>query len=211
MLNLSSMVQVFMAPAKNEIREFHPYKEFLPPQAKVMIIGSFPIGKFSHPDRKQEIKSHELEFFFGGEKNLLWKLLGDVYHVRFKNVQELRKFLREKGIAIGDVIRSCRRKNGGGKDTDLYDIEWNLELLGIIRKKNIKKLFFTSKKVEAWFRRLFPDVAGIEMVTLISPSAQSYRSIPARKDFQDWRQRHPDHSIYDFILEDYRQKFDTGS
>lgn len=191
------------------MREKHPYGEFIPRRAKSMIIGSFPIGKFSDPKRRHEIKPHEFEFFFGGEKNLLWKLLADVFNLTFKNRDDIKKFLTSKGIAIGDVIISCRRKEGGGSDSDLYDIIWNEDLLEKIRAHKIRRVFFTSKKVESWFNRLFPESDDIEKITLISPSAQSVRSIPRRADYQEWLKENPNEKIYQFILSFYRSKFET--
>lgn len=172
-----------------------------------MIIGSFPIGKFSNPKRRHEIKEHELDFFFGGEKNLLWKLLGQVYSMPVKKPEQVRKLLTTNKLSVGDVIRSCRRKNGGGSDSDLYDIEWNTELIEVIRQKRIRTLYFTSKKVENWFNKLFRDTDDLTKICLISPSGQSVRSLSRREDFKHWRAKNPGASSLDFILLDYRLKF----
>lgn len=189
------------------MRELHPYGEFIPKNADSMIIGSFPIGKFSNPKRRHEIKEHELDFFFGGEKNLLWKLLGQVFSMPVRTPDQVRSLLRSQKLGIGDVIRSCKRKGGGGSDSDLYDIEWNMDLIDVIRKKKIQKLYFTSKKVESWFNKIFKDTDDLSKICLISPSGQSVRSLSRREDFQRWRAEHPKDSSLDFILLDYRLKF----
>jgi len=189
------------------LREYHPYGEFVPKNASAMIIGSFPIGKFSNPKRSHEIKKHELEFFFGGEKNLLWKLLGAVFNMPVSSKTEIKKLLISQGLGIGDVIKSCKRKNGGASDTDLYDIEWNMDLIDVIRKKKIQKLYFTSRKVETWFNRIFKNTDDLVKISLISPSGQSIRSITRREDFQKWLKTHKDDRKVDFILYDYRLKF----
>lgn len=192
-------------------REKHPYGTFLPAHPRMMIIGSFPIGKFSDPKRRVEIKEHEIDFFFGGEKNLLWRLLGDVFNQPVKNHEEIVNMLEAKGIAMGDVIKSCRRKAGGASDSALYDIEWNRELLGLIRNHHIKKVLFTSKKVEQWFNKLFPESSEIEKVTLISPSGQSVRSLARQADYLEWRIQNSEEPNYEFILKNYRARFLTGS
>jgi len=192
-------------------REKHPYGTFLPAHPLMMIIGSFPIGKFSDPKRRCEIKEHEIDFFFGGEKNLLWRLLGDVFNQPVKNHKDIVALLESQGIAMGDVIKSCRRKSGGASDSDLYDIEWNEELLESIRNNRIKKVLFTSKKVEQWFNKLFPASTEIEKITLISPSGQSVRSLAKRADYLEWRNRNSEESNYEFILENYRARLLTGS
>lgn len=173
-----------------------------------MLIGSFPIGKFSDPKRKHEIKSHEIEFFFGGEKNLLWKLLGDTFGVSMKDKNDIVTFLRKQKIGIGDVIRSCVRREGRASDKDLLEIEWNTELLAEIQKHRIEKLYFTSKGVERWFYRLFPDAREMfEGITLISPSAQSARGLGGSAEFKKWRNKNPREPAYQFILNSYRDAF----
>ncbi len=189
------------------MRERHPYGEFIPVKARGMIIGSFPIGKFSNPKRRSEIKEHEFNFFFGGEKNLLWKLLGHAFDMPVSTVDDLKKLLSKNKLAIGDVIKSCKRVDGGGSDSDLYDIEWNKNLLNVIRENDIRTLYFTSKKVEQWFNALFKETDDLEKVSLISPSGQSVRSITKRADFILWRKTHPEARTVDFIFDFYRMKF----
>ena len=174
-----------------------------------MIIGSFPIGKFTNPKKRIEIKPHELDFFFGGEKNLLWKLLGLCFDRELKTKEDVIRLLEEQGIAVGDVIKSCRRKNGGASDTDLFQIKWNEDLINVIRDNGIKKVFFTSRKVEGWFNKLFPESADLEKVTLISPSGQSVRGLSYHPDYRAWEKAHRGEPKFNFILNIYRSKFRT--
>lgn len=193
------------------MQEKHPYGEFIPQNARAMIVGSFPIGKFTDPKRRKEIKSHEFDFFFGGEKNLLWKLLGAVFHHPVTSKEDIKNLLTKKKLAVGDVISSCRRKKGGASDSDLYDIEWNTDLIDVIRKHKIKKVYFTSKKVETWFERLFPESDDLTKITLISPSAQSVRSLVKRSDFKAWISVNTERPKFEYILQDYQQKFDSDA
>lgn len=187
--------------------ETHPYGEFIPSRPKAMIIGTFPIGKFSHPERRHEIKPHEFNFFFGGEKNLLWKLLAHAFKKELRTTADIIFMLKEHGLAIGDVIKSCRRENGGGSDSDLFDIVWNKPLLAKIRKHNIKILFFTSRKVEKWFNQLFPETDDLKKISLISPSGQSIRGLARNQAFIRWRLKHPDEKAVEFIYAEYRKIF----
>lgn len=171
-----------------------------------MIIGSFPIGKFSDPKRRKDILPHELDFFFGGERNLLWKLVGEAFGRELRAREDVISLLEEQGLAVGDVIASCRRKGGRASDSDLYDIVWNRELLSVIQRNRIKTLYFTSKGVMQWFHRLFPESDHKE-VLLISPSAQSARSVVKRSDYLAWKKRHPEGRPRDFISVFYRRIF----
>lgn len=188
------------------MREQHPYGTFIPPKVRAMIVGSFPIAKFSHPKRRSEIKAHEYDFFFGGEKNLLWKLLAGCFGKELKSKDDVVKMLNEQRLAVGDVIKSCRRKDGRSSDSDLYDIEWNTELLEIIERNKIKTVLFTSKKVAQWFNALFPD-AQLQQITLYSPSAQTARGLARNPDYLAWKKKHPQKKTYEFLLESYKEKF----
>ena len=133
-------------------REFHPYGEYKTAKTSSLIVGSFPIGKFTNPKRRKEIKSHEIDFYYGGEGNHLWKLLGKCFGRSLEDREEIMSFLEEKEFSMADVIRSCRRLNGSGSDSALYDIEWNRELSDFIKKHKFKKIYFTSKRVYHWYR-----------------------------------------------------------
>jgi G:T/U-mismatch repair DNA glycosylase len=151
-----------------------------------MIMGSFPIGKFSNPKRRHEIKPHEIDFLFGGEGNQLWKLLGKSFDVTLDTKEKIIAFLEKERISIGDVIVSCRRKKGSGNDSDLYDIEWNPDLHDIIKKNKFKRIYFTSKSVYHWYVKHIGRVEGPEEIFLLSPSANGVRSIPRLKEYQEW-------------------------
>ncbi len=174
-----------------------------------MIIGSFPIGKFSDPDRKGEIKETEIDFYFGGERNLLWKILSLVFDRPLTNKKSIQNFLREKGIGIGDVIKSCVRREGRASDTDLIEIEWNLELLEQIRRHKIQKVYFTSQQVEKWFKRLFPEARDLESITLLSPSGQTARGLWRREDYQSWRKSNPENPTLSYLVQTYKEVFNS--
>ena len=187
--------------------EKHPYGEYIPKHPRAMIVGSFPIGKFTHPTRRHEIKPHEFDFFFGGEKNLLWKLLGKTFNKNIQTKDDIVRMLEEQGLAIGDVIKSCQRKEGGASDSDLMDISWNTDLISIIEKHNIHTVFFTSRKVERWFNQLFPDTKSLKKICLISPSGQSIRGLARNPEFLKWREKNKKKKTVDFIYEQYKKVF----
>lgn len=189
------------------MREKHPYGDFIPKGTRRLIVGSFPIGKFSDPRRRHEIKKHEFDFYFGGERNLLWKLLSETFNQDLSSANKIKKFLKDQNLGIADVIVSCRRKNGGASDSDLYDIEWNFDLINKINKHGIKTIFFTSKKVENRFNRIFPETDHLKKISLISPSAQIVRSLGRIDGFYDFMEQNPDARAFDFILQDYKKKF----
>jgi G:T/U-mismatch repair DNA glycosylase len=191
-------------------REFHPYGDFIPEGARSMIIGSFPIGKFSDPERRDEIKNTEIDFFFGGERNLLWKILGEVFERPLRNKEEIINFLTEQKMGVGDVIKSCIRDRGRASDTDLDEIEWNKGLLQKIYQHNIHKLYFTSRKVEKWFQQIFPEAKNLELISLLSPSGQTARSIVRMPSYQIWLKQNPSHKPFDYLIQTYKEAFNKN-
>ncbi len=107
------------------------------------------------------------------------------------------------------IGNSCVRRNGGGSDKDLLDIEWNTKLLQEMQSRHVMRLYFTGAGVKKWFMKLFPD-AQMEMVSLISRSAQSVRALGGREDFKHWKKKNPNLTAYDFILIDYKRAFQRG-
>lgn len=195
------------AVANKNASEIHPYGFFMPKKPKAMLVGSFPIAKFTNPKRRKEIKPNEYDFFFGGEKNLLWKLLADCFGRKISTKDDIIDLLESEGIAIGDVIQECKRRNGGSSDSSLYDIKWNENLIQIIRRNNIHIIYFTSKSVESWFNRLFEDTDDLVKISLISPSGQSVRSIGSNPKYRLWKKVNQNKKAYDFILENYKGFF----
>ena len=88
-----------MARSTAEV-EFHPLKPFLPKNAKVLFLGSFP------PQRKR----WSMDFFYPNFINDHWRIEGQIWfgdrnhfvdmeHKCFK-MNEIVNFLNEKGIAF---------------------------------------------------------------------------------------------------------------
>lgn len=191
-------------------REYHPYGEFIPEGAQAIIIGSFPIGKFTDPERRGEIKASEKDFFFGGERNLLWKILSEVYQVPLTTREEIQDFLIQKKIGIGDVIKSCVRDRGGASDSQLLDIEWNTDLLKIINAHDIHRVYLTSRQVEKWFKRLFPETSGLELITLFSPSGQTARSLVRMPAYQNWLKLKPHGTTFEYLVKSYKEALNNN-
>lgn len=99
--------------------EIHPLAPFLPPQARILMLGSFP------PPRKR----WSMEFFYPNYTNDMWRIFGliffddkdhfvDTAHKCFRR-EAIESFLREQGIAISDTVAVARRLNGNASDLTL--------------------------------------------------------------------------------------------
>jgi G:T/U-mismatch repair DNA glycosylase len=103
--------------------ERHPLKPFLPPNARLLMLGSFP------PPRKRWC----MDFFYPNRTNMMWEIFGEVFfgdHNRLVDVdnktfhkEEIVRLLTEKGIAIFDTATAVRRLSGNASDKDLEIVE----------------------------------------------------------------------------------------
>ena len=103
--------------------ERHPLEPFLPPNARLLMLGSFP------PSRKRWC----MEFFYPNRTNMMWEIFGEVFFDDSQRlVDAVRKTFRksdivslltETGIAIFDTATAVRRLSGNASDKDLEIVE----------------------------------------------------------------------------------------
>lgn len=100
--------------------ETHPLEPFLPPNARLLMMGSFPPPK----------ARWKMEFYYPNYQNDMWKIFGlvffgnkehflDIANKNFKE-QQIRDFLMEKGIAIFDTAYQIIRLKGNASDKFLH-------------------------------------------------------------------------------------------
>ena len=103
--------------------ERHPLQPFLPPNARLLMLGSFP------PPRKRWC----MDFFYPNRTNMMWEIFGLVFfgdsqrlvdagHKTFR-MEDIKALLEERGIAIYDTASAVRRLSGNASDKDLEIVE----------------------------------------------------------------------------------------
>ncbi|WP_432480613.1 uracil-DNA glycosylase family protein [Moraxella sp. ZY200743] len=103
--------------------ETHPLSPFLPPNAKVLMLGSFP------PPRIR----WKMDFYYPNFNNDMWRIMGlvffndkdffiDVVNKSFHQ-EVIERFLMDKGIAIFDVARTIVRLKDNASDAFLKVVE----------------------------------------------------------------------------------------
>ena len=103
--------------------EYHPLRPFLPDNAKVLFLGSFP------PQRKRWC----IDFYYPNVINDHWRIEGqiffsdknyfvDVENKRFK-IDEIIAFCQEKGLAFFDTSTAIRRLQDNASDKFLEVVE----------------------------------------------------------------------------------------
>lgn len=103
--------------------EQHPLEPFLPGNATLLMLGSFPPQK----------KRWSMDFFYPNLQNDMWRIFGLIFyqdkdHFLFENKKAFDKerlivFLETKGIALYDTATSVRRLQDNASDKYLEVIE----------------------------------------------------------------------------------------
>lgn len=103
--------------------ESHPLEPFLPSNAKVLMLGSFP------PSQNR----WSMDFYYPNWQNDMWRILGIVFfhdkdyftiptEKRFDK-EKIIQFLSNKGIALSDTAEKVRRLKDNASDKFLEIIE----------------------------------------------------------------------------------------
>ena len=107
-------------PATPEI-ERHPLQPFLPENAQLLMLGSFP------PPKERWC----MEFFYPNPQNDMWRIMGQIFFgdktyfevQKVFNRDEIVSFCETKGIAIFDTAQAVIRLQGNAADEHLEIVE----------------------------------------------------------------------------------------
>lgn len=126
--------------------EHHPLQPFLPANAKVLMLGSFP------PQKKRWC----MDFYYPNFTNDMWRIFGEVFFkdpLHFVNVgektykeDEIKSFLTRKGIALYDTACAVRRLNDNASDKFLEVVEVTDIHYLLSKMPNCKTLVTTGQK-----------------------------------------------------------------
>jgi hypoxanthine-DNA glycosylase len=152
--------------------ETHPFGNFVPPEARYLLLGSFT--------GRQAVKGEAAfedgyDWFYGTRRNQFWPILEAVYGLELKDKLSRQALLARLGMAMADIILQCERKAGNNLDANLVNIVYNTAAVGeILAQKPIEKIYFSSRFVEQRFKQVFrrtiTGYPGLVLVTLPSPS-----------------------------------------
>lgn len=106
-----------------DLIEHHPLQPFLPCNAKLLMLGSFP------PPRRRWC----MDFFYPNPSNQMWLIFGKLFFDDSQRLvdtgnrtfrqNDIEKLLNEKGIAVYDTAVAVRRLSGNASDKDLEIVE----------------------------------------------------------------------------------------
>ena len=101
--------------------ERHPLRPFLPTNAELLMLGSFP------PPKERWC----MEFFYPNPQNDMWRIMGQIFFgdktyfevQKVFNCDEIVSFCETKGIAIFDTAQAVIRLQGNAADEHLEIVE----------------------------------------------------------------------------------------
>lgn len=142
--------------------------------SKILILGSIP--------GKQSLEKQE---YYGNSRNAFWKIIFSLYDKEIESEYDKKvEFLKEKHIAIWDVIASCNRE--GSLDSNITNEETN-DFESLFKKyPNIKHVFFNGTKAYDVFKKRigFKLLENIEFEKLTSTSPAN--TISFEKKLELW-------------------------
>lgn len=103
--------------------ETHPFEPYIPENAKVLIMGTFP----------PQPKRWSMEFYYPNRTNDFWYMMGLIFYgdrealripgTKDFDLAKIKQLLNQKGIALNDTGRKIRRLKGNASDKFLEILE----------------------------------------------------------------------------------------
>ena len=118
----------------------HPIPPLFDRDSTVLILGSFP-----------SVKSREAAFFYGHPQNRFWKVLSSVFGDEVPvTIEEKRRFLLRRHVALWDVIGSCDIE--GSSDASIRNVTPN-DLRPILAFADIRAIFVNGKTAYRYYQK----------------------------------------------------------
>lgn len=135
--------------------ETHPLKPYLPANAQILMLGSFPPQKHRW----------SMDFFYPNFINDMWRIMGIIFfnnkeefvdkaHKSFKQ-NEIESFCKDKGIALFDTASSIRRLKDNASDKFLEVVE-STDIIGLLKQiPECRAIVTTGEKASDTLSALF--------------------------------------------------------
>ena len=157
--------------ASASVVEHHPLEPFLPENARLLMLGSFP------PPRRR----WSMEFFYPNLQNDMWRIFGYLFFGERNHFltpdgkafdrERLEEFLRRKGVALYDTACEVIRLKGNASDNFLQVVR-ETDVAAMLRQLPQCRAIVTTgqKAAETLCRKLgvaaVPEVDGSQPFTL---------------------------------------------
>ena len=145
----------------------HPLQPIFNANSRVLVLGTMPSPA-----------SREVGFYYGHPQNRFWKVLAGVCQAEVPvSVEEKKAFLLANGIAVWDVIASCRIV--GSSDSSIRDVAAN-DVAGLLQDSRIEAVFCNGAKSWELYHRYCEKACQREAEKLPSTSPANAAWSPER-------------------------------
>lgn len=162
--------------------ETHPWEPFVPANARVLIMGTFPPGRHRW----------SMDFYYPNRTNDFWYAMGLIFFSdkdalynpkdRKFRLDDIRRLLTQRGIALHDTCHRIRRLKGNASDKYLEVIE-PVDLASLLRRIPLcRDIATTGEKAATVIAELTGTVVpaiGTYVTTASDPSHPLPAGIPA--------------------------------
>jgi len=141
----------------------HPFPPIFDKNSRILILGTIP-----------SVASRQNQFYYGHPQNRFWKVLSAVLETRLpETIQEKKELLLSHGIALWDVLASCRIELS--KDSSIREPVAN-DFSPILENARICAVYANGKTAGNLYRKLAYPRTGIPCTILpsTSPANASY-------------------------------------
>ena len=139
--------------------ENHPFEPWLPSNAKLLMLGTFPPAE----------KRWCMPWYYPNFQNDMWRIFGIIYfgdkmhfvdaeHKTYR-LELIKDFLREKGVAIYDTAQQVIRTKNTASDKDLQIVQPS-DLDGMLRSLSECKAVLTAGQLAT---KVFTEHFGIKL------------------------------------------------
>lgn len=130
-------------------RQAHEFSSFLPSDANILILGSFP-----------SVKSREQGFYYMHPQNRFYKVLSEIFQEDFYScsIEEKKILLAKHHIALYDVIASCDIV--GSSDESIENVE-PIHLKDILDNYPIQQIYLNGKKAAEMFKKYLGEYVNL--------------------------------------------------
>ena len=161
--------------------ETHPWAPYIPPHAKILIMGTFP----PQPTR------WKMNFYYPNPTNDFWRIMGIIFYGdalalydaerKMFNLDKIKELLDREGIAMNDTGHKVRRLRGNASDKFLEILEpVNLKALLDVMPE-CRSVVTTGEKAAG----VIADLTGTEI-----PKTGEYVDtfyVPSQRRLRIWR------------------------
>lgn len=152
------------------------------PDARVLILGSMP-----------GVASLEAQRYYAHPRNAFWRIVGELYGFEPSLPYEARcERLRAAGVAVWDVLKSCRRE--GSLDSAIErDSEEANDFAGFLANhRQVGLIAFNGRKAETAFRRhVVPALDGPTRerlgLVLLPSTSPAHAGVAYEEKLAAWR------------------------